>query len=172
MSRKREEFGTDGDAMLRQLLERGGTAATITAALKGAGYVCSTATVGRRMREIRGTVGAPRKDAPPIDGDEGDAMPTAEDLIATIDALPEDASLSNLESLMRDAKHALRDAQAAKNLPLVGQMIRVCAGLAETIRKATPIPPPDPSLNPDFIAAAKRAREGLLKLIDSSEVAP
>jgi hypothetical protein len=82
--------------------------------------------------------------------------------------IPEGASLSQLDRWIQEAELAIAAAKSAGNVPLIGSTLRVAAQLAEIRRKGTPPPPPNPNENPDMIAAAKRAREALHRLIDSA----
>ena len=89
------------------------------------------------------------------------------ELPRTPDDIPEGATLPELQELMTRCKAALSSAEAEDNLPLVGQMIRVAASLAETIRKATPPERPDPNDNPDFQKLGAQVAERLHKMIDA-----
>jgi hypothetical protein len=168
MARKRIDFGADVDGQIRALTAKGGTAKSIAATLSAAGVKgSSSATIGRRMRELRGTIGAPspRSKAPtPAPPPDSAAAP----LPSKPEEIPADATPTQLDRWITQADDAVNAAEAAENLPLMGQMLRVAASLAETRRKATPPEPPDPNANPDMIAAAKRARAALHKLIDSA----
>ncbi len=168
MARKRIDFGSDVDAQIRALTAKGGTAMSISAALTQAGVRgASSATIGRRMRELRGTIGPPqarasKRSATPAPDSDPAPLPSKPEEI------PEDATPTQLDRWIAQAESAVNEAESAGNLPLMGQMLRVASQLAETRRKATPPDPPDPNANPDMVAAAKRARTALHKLIDSA----
>lgn len=122
------------------------------------GGVVSARTIGRRMREVRGPVKARTGSKPePLD---------AAPLPAAPDEIPEGASLPELLGLLERCKTALAQAEADKNLPLVGQMIRVAAQLSETIRKATPPKQVDPNDAPDMVALRVEAARKWHEMID------
>lgn len=162
MARKRTELSADVEARIEALMRSGGTAEGIASQLRAEGVALSRATIGRRLRELRGPVAtrATTKVAPPSAPDSEPPLPTSPEDI------PSDASLPELADLLRRAKVLLAEAEAAKNLPLAGQMIRVCSQLAETIRKATPPERPDPNDSPDMVALGKQVAERLHKMVD------
>ena len=171
MARKRKDFS---EAELRALMARGGTAASITAKLVAAGVDASKATVGRRMRELRGTT-KPRalrtvkKKAPARRGRPPPLPPTEDPpLPPSPDAIPEGVSITQLDRWIGQAEAGINKAEKEGNLPIMGQMLRVAAALAETRRKASPPERPDPNENPDMVSAAARCRDALHKLVESA----
>jgi len=172
MARKRAELGAESETRIAVGIHRGETAEQIAAALGGS---VSSRTIGRRMREIRGPVQSPRPGAKspaaevvysPPPRDRESRPDVAGNLPASPDEIPEGASLPELLSLLERCKSALASAEADKNLPLVGQMIRVAASLSETIRKATPPKQVDPNDAPDMVALRVEAARKWHEMID------
>lgn len=157
MARKRTELTPDQDARIVSGVKRGDTAEQVAAALGG---VVSSRTIGRRMRELRGPIASRASSAPTPDVGRPPPVPTSPDEI------PDGASLPELADLLRRAKALLADAEDEKNLPLAGQMIRVCSQLAETIRKATPPEQADPNDSPDMVKLGADVEKRFLKMID------
>lgn len=156
--RKRTELGPDVEARIASGIQRGETAEQIARAI---GTSISSRTIGRRMREIRGPVQSPRPGAAPVPPPSAPApLPTSPEDI------PEGASLPELMSLLERCKTALGQAEFEKNLPLVGQMIRVAASLSETIRKATPPKQADPNDAPDMVALRVEAAKRWHQMVD------
>lgn len=158
--RKRTELGPDVEARIALGIKRGETAAQVSKAIGGS---ISMRTIGRRMREIRGPVQSPRPgaqlaSAPP--DTPVDALPTSPDEI------PEGASLPELQNLLARCKVALAQAEKDKNIPFVGNMLRVAAQLSETIRKATPPKQSDPNDAPDMVALRVEAARKWHEMID------
>jgi hypothetical protein len=156
--RKRTELGSDVEARIALGVRRGETAAQITRAIGGA---VSSRTIGRRVREIRGPVQAHR---PSVRSAPTEAAPAS--LPSAPDDIPDEASLPDLYALLERCKTALAQAEADRNLPLVGQMIRVASSLSETIRKATPPKQPDPNDAPDMVALRVEAARKWHEMID------
>lgn len=166
MARKRTELGPDVEDRIAALTTRGGTAESIAADPIVSAAGVSARTIGRRMRELRGSVSsraavpetAPSPVSPP--------PPPPASVPTSPEDIPDNASLPELNDLLDRAKALLEEAETTKNLPLAGQMIRVCSQLAETIRKATPPEPPDPNASPDMMAKGRETRERLHKAVD------
>jgi hypothetical protein len=114
------------------------------------------------MREIRGPVQSPRPGAPVPASVKAAQAP----LPASPEDIPEGASIPELMSLLERCKSALKQAEDAANLPLVGQMIRVAASLSETIRKATPPKQADPNDALDMVALAAEVRRRWHEMVD------
>jgi hypothetical protein len=126
----------------------------------------SRATLARRMREKRGAVGPPQVQGPRAKPKPADLAVSGDPLPEDPDEIPEAATVPELTQLLARCNEALRKAEVAGNLPLVGQMIRVAASLAETIRKATPPERADPNEHPDMVDMGKRVAERLHKMVD------
>jgi hypothetical protein len=82
--------------------------------------------------------------------------------------IPEGTDLQTLDWWLQLAARKGRAAERTENWPAMAQMGRLSAALFEAKRKATPPEVPDPNEHPDMVAAAKRAREQLHKLVESS----
>jgi hypothetical protein len=166
MGRKRIDLGHEVEGQIRALMARGGTVESITAALVAGGVKgASSATIGRRMRELRGEVNAGRAERlansrPPLASTPPPPIPSAPEEI------PEGASLSELASLRTRCKEALDMAEAESDLKLVGQLIRVQASLEDLIRKATPAKAADPNDSPDMAKLGAEVAERLHKMVD------
>lgn len=162
MARKRTELGPDVEARIAALTTQGWPAERIASDPIVSAAGVSGRTIGRRMRELRGNVSsrAVSKASVVPPPDSSPPVPTSPEDI------PDDASLPELADLLRRAKLLLAAAEAEKNLPLAGQMIRVCSQLAETIRKATPPERPDPNDSPDMVALGKQVAARLHKMVD------
>lgn len=137
---------------------RGGrTADQITQALAADGHDVSRATVTRRMRELRGQVNAGRASA--MSAAETEDVP---------DVIPEGASLSLVDKWIPKVEAAAEAAELEGDLATFANLTAKLVTLLEHRRKAAPPPKSDPNEHPDMIAAARRAREALHKLIASS----
>lgn len=155
--RRRIALAPDVESRIAIGVQRGEPAQQIAAAIGGG---VSPATIGRRMREIRGPVQSPRPKAKSTIAASDVPLPVSPDEI------PEGASLPELTKLLERCKAALSSAEKAQNLPLVGQMIRVAASLSETIRKATPPKRVDPNDAPDMVALRIEAARKWHEMID------
>lgn len=162
MARKRSDYGPVVTARIEALTAQGWPAYRIAQDPVVLAAGVSSRTISRRQQELRGPVGprAGSKAMTPPAPDSAPPVPTSPDDI------PSDASLPELADLLRRAKALLGEAEAAKNLPLAGQMIRVIASLAETIRKATPPERPDPNDSPDMVSMGRLVAERLHKMVD------
>lgn len=101
MARQKTELGAATEKRMKALLARGGTAESITKELRAAGLKVSRATIGRRMRELRGAVRVGRvakrpkevaPESPPAPPSAGTDIP----LPASPDAIPEGLSVEML----------------------------------------------------------------------------
>ncbi len=170
MPRKKRAFSAKVEAQITTLMGAGGTAAAISKALLASGVKgASPATVGRRMRELRGDVRAVAAGsraelraayAAPEPADS--PMPTSPE------AIPEGTALSQIERWLKRAEAMGKKAVAKGDLAGMGQMGRLTSALLEAKRKATPPEKDDPKDNPDMAAAAARARALLHKYIDQA----
>lgn len=165
MARKRTDWGERADQRLTELLRRGGTAESIAAALAADGIAVSSRTIGRRMKEIRGPVAAPRVTS-------AGRVESAVARVA-VDAIPEDVPentpLGQLDAWIEQVGEAIDKVAPGsidENLPLFGQLIARAAALSETRRKATPPSRPDPNESPDMRKLAKEVAERLHKMVD------
>lgn len=179
MARKPNELGASANAKIKALMQRGGTAESIARELAAAGVKgASRATVGRRMRELRGNVRVGRVRATkktaraPVEPDLPVESDTLEDppLPTNAEEIPEGLSLALLYRLRAKAEAAGEHALKRKDLATFGAMGRLVTAVSEAIRKATPPAPPDPNEHPDMLALAERVRKDLHELLD--KVAP
>lgn len=160
MAGRRRKY-VDGDRILA-LMTAGKSGDDITATLQAEGWTVSKATVVRRMRELRPQVQSARAARAPAPADS-----SSEDLPEGEVAL-DGASVAQLDRWIRQAEVAIDKAEAAGDLGLMSNLLRTADSLAKTRAKVAPVTPPDPNAHPDMIAAAKRAREMLHKLVDSA----
>ncbi len=166
MARKRIDLGHEVEGQIRALMARGGTVESITKALAAGGVKgASSATIGRRMRDLRAEVNAGRSKR--LANAKPAAPPTP---VAPIpkapEEIPEGASLAELASLRARCKEALDSAEGEQDLKLVGQLIRVQASLEDLIRKATPAKAADPNDHPDMAKLGADVAERLHKMVD------
>lgn len=159
MARKRTDHGSDFDTKVEALMRRGGTAESIAAALSAGGVDVSSRTVGRRMRELRGPVAAPRAFAAP----QRRAATAARDVVEDVpEEIPETTPLGQIDAwlaLVTEAIDKVAPGAIEENLPLFGQLIARAAALSETRRKQTPPTKADPNDHPDMIRLATEATE-------------
>jgi len=175
MPRKRSDFSAAAEKRLIALMAAGGTAATISKALLAAGVKgASSATVGRRMRELRGDVAPKRVLAPrgaradrraeyatPDDSIVGDSP-----LPSTPEEIPEGTALSQIERWLKRAESMGKIAVEKGDLAGMGQMGRLTSALLEAKRKDTPIEKEDPTESPDMQKLALQVEVRLLKYVD------
>lgn len=159
--RPRTHLGPDVERRIVEGIKRGETGKQIAVAI---GSVVSASTVERRVREIRGPVQTPRTKRAKAPTRKSTAQPVS--VPTSPDDIPEGASLPELVGLLERCKAALKQAETDKNLPLIGQMIRVAAQLSETIRKATPPKQADPNDAPDMVALRAKAAEKWHQMVD------
>jgi hypothetical protein len=95
-----------------------------------------------------------------VDDDEGDAeLPNAE-------AIPPNSSLEQIDGWLAKAEAAIAKAEAVPNLPLVSNLLRTAAQLADMRRKMTPPEVPDLNEHPDYVKLGAQVRERLHKMVD------
>jgi hypothetical protein len=162
MARKRIELASGADELIWAEHARGSSAEAIAKALGGG---VSGQTIRRRIRELQGKqnagVAPPPMSAAPHTGASNEELPEAE-------TVPEDAHLEKLDHWIAVAKKRATAAEQTGDIDTLTKMVRLAGTLLEQRRKALPPPRRDPDLAPDMIAAAKRAREALHRLIDSA----
>ncbi len=166
MAGKPKDYGPDVAARIATLTDQGWPAKRIALDPKVAAAGVSERSISRKQRGRRGAVSSRAASKPPAGPPKGKSAPVVPDVPTSPEDIPSDASLPELADLLRRAKLLLKAAEEDKNLPLAGQMIRVCSQLAETIRKATPPTPEDPNDSPDMVAKGKETRERLHKAVD------
>jgi transcriptional regulator with XRE-family HTH domain len=93
------------------------------------------------------------------------SSPTADDVP---DDVPEGVSVDIVDKWIKKVEQAAEAAQKKDDFSAMSALTTKLVALLEHKRKAAPPPPPDPNANPDFIEAARRARERLHKLIDTA----
>jgi hypothetical protein len=176
MARTRTVFTPEVEAQIAAMLERGGTAESISSALTASGVRgASRATIGRRISERRGPVGSlrakspsfaqelaalepPSSTPPPAPESDGD-LPASDEDIKTADA-------GTLDRWLARAEAAGRAAATEGNLTALGAMGRLAVTLQEAKRKGTPIPKPDPNDAPDMVALGAEVAKRLHKMVD------
>jgi len=80
--------------------------------------------------------------------------------------IPADAPMDVLRRwLVRVEKGAVK-AEEAENWPALSSLAMRAASISEAIRKATPLPKPDPNENPDMRALADQVKKRLFALVD------
>jgi hypothetical protein len=174
MGRKRIELDAD---RIVALMARGRTGEEIAAELSTRARTVSVATVVRRMRELkvraheaRATRAKSRRASAGRAAVEASAPPIPVE--STPEAMPEDVPAGlPVEAYDEMIERAKRNMQAAENddeHTAAQGWARVALVAMTERRKATPPPKTDPNEMPDMIAAAKRAREALHKLIVTS----
>lgn len=103
--------------------------------------------------------GAPAPPPAPASGPSVDEVP---------DEVPEGLALDIVDKWIKKVEEAAEAAQKKDDFTSMSALTTKLVALLEHKRKAAPPPPPDPNANPDFIEAARRARERLHKLIDTA----
>lgn len=181
MPRKRSELGANVDKRIAALMTRGWTAEAIAKELQAKGTDVSTRTIGRRMRELRGDVAAPRASSSPTRREHyampdpaSPAPPASEskddvdEALPGADEIPEEANLAQIERWLKRAEAMAQKAMALGDIAGMGQMGRLTSALLEAKRRATPPEKADPNDRPDMVAAAQRARDMLHRMIDQA----
>lgn len=180
MPRKPMDLGPRTEKKIASLMKRGGTAESIEKALRAAGIKgVSRATIGRRMRELRGSVAAPRVSADAARrahyaSPEQSAEPPApdsqseEDMPTTPEAIPEGAHIAQIDRWLKRAEVMGQKAAELGDVAAIGQMGRLSKSLLEARQKAEPLDKNDPKEQPDWLAAAARARVLLHRYIDKA----
>lgn len=171
MARKRNELGEDASSIVRALMASGGTAKSIAAALRAKGIDASPATIGRRMKELRGKVRERKRgNAPPPPAPKGRAKRAPSVPVPPLPTSPDeiegDTPLETINAWIETAEEIATLAKKDGNLPVIGQMGRLVASLLEAKRKATPPTPPDPNDNPDMVALGAKVAEQMHKYVD------
>lgn len=172
MPRDKKPLSARDEKRLQALMAAGGTAQTISKALRAKGAKGpSAATVGRRMRELRGDV-APRRVARSSASDRADyAMSDASivgdtPLPASPEEIPEGTALAQIERWLARAEAMGKVAVSKGDLAAMGQMGRLTSALLEAKRKATPLEKEDPTEGPDMVKLAQQVEVRLLKYVD------
>lgn len=172
MPRKRNDFTPKDEKRLAGLMASGGTALSISKAMLAAGVKgASPATVGRRMRELRGDV-APKRVAkssatPPSDyAMSDDSIVSDSPLPSSPEEIPAGTALSQIERWLKRAEAMGKAAVGKGDLAGMGQMGRLTSALLEARRKATPVEKDDPTESPDMQKLALQVEVRLLKYVD------
>lgn len=176
MSRPKAELPSGWETRLLLGMSRGESAEEIAKAFKGA---VAPRTIRRRMQEIK-TKGVPPSaivEVPPTRmarAPSGAAAPAAVESAAepeTGAAESDDmqpANPADAEKLRVRLERLLVRAEAEGNLGAVSTLSARLISVLEHQRKNAPLPKVDPNESPDMVAAARRAREALHRLIDSA----
>lgn len=175
MARKRENHTPSIQARILALMGAGGTAESIAAQLAAEGVKgISRATIGRRMRELRGLEEksslAPRPASPArdrvatTDGADDIVLPEREEDI------PAGTGLEQYDLWLRRAEDMYKSAKGRNDFDGVVKAGRLSQMYLEGKRKATPPEAPDPNEHPDMIEMGARVAAQLHKIID--KVAP
>ncbi len=166
MARKRIELGPAAEAMIRVLLAKGGTVESITAALRaGPAPTASSATVGRRMAEVRDAVNQDRA-ARREPAAEVPAAPLEPDLPSRPEDIPANASLADYDRWIKRAEKMADDAEVEGDLKAIANAGRLVGFFMAERRKATPPTVEDPNASPDMVALGAQVEERLLKMVD------
>ena len=180
MARKRENHTPGIQARILALMGAGGTAESIAAQLIAEGVKgVSRATIGRRMRELRGleqkaaltspvpgrraAPAAPKSDAAVSAGASDDAP-----LPETPEEIPAGTGLETYDLWLRRAEEMYKSAKGRNDDDGMLKAGRLSQMYMEGKRKATPVAPPDPNDDPDMIAMGARVLERFRKLIDQA----
>jgi hypothetical protein len=175
MPRKRTEWPASAERKLGLLVRKGLTAGEIAAQLTADGVPgASVATVGRRMRELRGVVRA-TKQAKAAPEPETPAAPVVVEPVARVLAdVPEDADeldaapMAQIDLWLERIDGAWATAEQAENLAAQASLAARATALLEAKRKGSPPPVQDPNDAPDLIDAAKTAREKIMRKLEQA----
>ncbi len=96
------------------------------------------------------------------------AVPLTGEAEDTPDEIPEGVDVGTVDKWIRKIERAAETAEQAREFNAMSSLMTKLTALLEHKRKAAPPAPPDPNQNPDFVEAARRARERLHKLIDTA----
>lgn len=80
-------------------------------------------------------------------------------LLAADESTLEQTPLEQIGEWLKMAREEVDIARRSDDLDMLQKMTRLAATLLTLQQKHTPIEPPDPNANPDFVAAASRVRE-------------
>lgn len=127
---------------------------------KGMGQAEIAKIVGVSVGKVNGIAKQARAAPPPA--------PPAEASGDVPEAIPEGVDESTVDKWIRRVEQAAETAQAKGDHASMASLMTKLVALFEHRRKAAPPPPPDPNANPDFIEAARRARERLHHLITTA----
>jgi hypothetical protein len=153
-----KDLGDGVDEEIRTRTLRGETPGTVHAALLARGVSkVSLSTVKRRAALVEpATPSVPTYPLTEPDEDEEEGAPEDDPLFGTYDGV------------LRDVERLGRLARANSNLGLLARCEALKISALEAKRKAAPPEVPDPNEAIDMIAAAKRARDTLHRLIVTS----
>lgn len=175
MARKRTPLDED---RLLALMGQGWTAQAIADDLNSRGGKVSRATVDNRMRERRGHVATSRAKGPPpkkSKADPGsDSKRATRKRAAAVEDVPTEADLEEAEkkgpAAVADTLERIirlgREAEASRNLPIVGRLLALELQARESLRKHTPPERPDPNETPDMIRIAASTKTRLFQMVD------
>lgn len=172
MPRKRTEWPASAERKLGGLVRKGLTAAEIAAQLTADGVPgASVATVGRRMRELRGVVRATKQaKAAPV----AEAPAAVEPVARVLADVPEDADeldaapMAQIDLWLERIDGAWAAAERDSNLAAQASLAARATALLEAKRKGSPPPVQDPNDAPDLIDAAKTAREKIMRKLEQA----
>src|SRR5262245_52946112 len=95
---------------------------------------------------------------PPLDPVPSNSVATSDEVP---DEIPEDTDLSTVDKWIPRVEKLIAAAEAGRDFGAASSLIAKLHSLLEHKRKASPPPKADPNENPDFIEAARRAKERL-----------
>lgn len=127
---------------------------------KGIGQAEIAKIVGVSVGKVNAIAKEARAAAPPA--------PPAETVPELDGEVLEGADIGTVEKYIGLVDKAIKDAQGKGDFAAMSSLMTKMVALLEHKRKAAPPPPPDPNANPDFIEAARRARERLHHLITTA----
>lgn len=166
MARKRNDYGPDGEALIKAHMARGGTVLSITQALRaGPVPTATTATVHRRMKELRHEVHearlARRREATTDSIDSsGEELPTSPDQV------PDGATTADYDRWIARAERMADDADAEGDVKAAAVAGRLVGFFMAERRKAAPEPIVDPDDHPDMVAMGAEATSRLERLCE------
>lgn len=163
MGRKRIDLGPDANGRIEAMLNAGMASDAIARQLK-----ISPATVRRRVAELKGkvppkfpTLASAPAPSPNLTPADQDAAPPDDEQV------PDGTSVSQIKAWLEIARERAAEAAGRNDVDNHVKYLRLAATLLEALRKATPVPKPDPNEHPDMVEAAARVRERWHKLADS-----
>jgi hypothetical protein len=172
MSRKKTSWGAAHERTFASLAKQGLTAGEIAARLTADGCPgASKATVGRRLRDVRGVVRARKANAGPRSAlaEAKPDAPAADDGAADVPTDPEEleaAPLAQLEWWLVEVKAAFEAAKVDRNVAAQASLAARATALLEARRKAAPPEREDPNAYPDLVAAAASCKAKLRARLD------
>lgn len=173
MARPRKKLSQAAEDRMRVLMAKGGTVTEVAETLSREGLcTAASATIGRRMAEMRAEVHAARvarrgasAEASPPPAPVA-AVESEPDLPRTPDEIPEGTGLETYDRWLARAERMANDAELDGDLKAIGNAGRLVGFLLEAKRKATPKPVEDPNEHPDMVRMGAEVEARFLKMVD------